>query len=186
MSNHTQQSSSTSTPFPQLNPTTHTASTANRPPTVRFKTDLALPSMTSSTSPSDPTPTTPLLPANATRHRRTYSLLSQPQNQPQHQILNQPPTQSSSSRPKTAITPARTSKTSQKLVLLPEQADKVGNGAAATREEELEPQSPLVMRPSLDTWGRTDAERMSKEARQSKYPRWECLFISFEDANLLH
>ena len=71
----------------------------------------------------------------------------------------------------------RTTKTSQKLVLLPEQADKVSSDAAATREEEVEPQSPLVMRPSVDTWGRTDAERMSKEARQSRCPRWECLLL---------
>ncbi|CAG8579506.1 10891_t:CDS:2 [Paraglomus occultum] len=145
MSAHAQSSTSTDN---TRSTTSTTTNTKHKPPAVRFKSDFGTISNVSSSdstlTDSPATSTTPLLSANAALQF---------------------------SRPKVVTTPLRTTKTSQKLVLLPEQADKVSSDAAATREEEVEPQSPLVMRPSVDTWGRTDAERMSKEARQSRCPR---------------
>ncbi|CAG8499434.1 2707_t:CDS:2 [Acaulospora colombiana] len=73
------------------------------------------------------------------------------------------------------IAPLRTTKTSQKLVLLPEETG--APAPMATLIEDLSdaaetPITPSVSQPIFDFYERTDAERMNKEVRNdAKYPR---------------
>ncbi|CAG8456715.1 2878_t:CDS:10, partial [Racocetra fulgida] len=65
--------------------------------------------------------------------------------------------------------PSRTTKTAQKLVLLPEEADVPPSELSDYAET---PVTPLVPHPPVNNYDSTDAERMPKESREiNKYPR---------------
>ncbi|CAG8492877.1 7329_t:CDS:2 [Funneliformis caledonium] len=91
------------------------------------------------------------------------------------------PAQSSSSGNRTKPTaPLRTTKTSQKLVLLPEGDVKPALVIDETSDDAETPVTPMIPVPAA--WDGTDAERMSKEVRDNKhYPRLydECLYAPY-------
>ncbi|CAI2163641.1 12431_t:CDS:2 [Funneliformis geosporum] len=108
-------------------------------------------------------------------HPETIGSTSSPQirakKPPYPLLIPAVPAQSSNSGNRTKpTTPLRTTKTSQKLVLLPEEASIPTLIIEETSDDAETPVTPIIPVPAA--WDSTNAERMSKEVRDNKhYPR---------------